>query len=277
MDKTDWKSIANQRGASEALIYNMESIIQCMEECGGVSVCSIIGSLAKNMYSDGESDIDLLILIDQVTSDEKLLRILDKKGFIFSKQDDIFVTKVDETNISLAIREENEFFAFFDSILDGCFPDCVIKDWAIGGVIEEVMLRDIYSSITCFDKTFTLTKKKKSKLNDLSRYEAKMQSTLKLQFENKANLAIRQFKHKKYFLFYFAFFEAIVIYSRIYCLDNSILHPSLKHIISKNSFANFQKTISFNNLSSFSLDAASCMESLEKIRKEVIYEPIGVL
>lgn len=231
--------------------------------------CSIIGSLAKGMYVYGSSDIDLLILTNTNIKMRKVLKKIEDKLVSPVFSDDIYIVTHNKTSISLAFREEKNYMEYIDKILNGEFMNCLIKDWSIGGVIEEVMLYDISSSIRCFDKSKCISKKSQEISSKSILFFEEAKKKLHIQFQNKSTLALDQYEKGNKFLFMFAFFELISVFSRLFCVSKNEFHPSLKHLVSKSNYNEFQKIIQMEKFNCEEFNYEAARETVEILKRKV--------
>ena len=75
--------------------------------------CSIIGSLAKNIYIPYKSDIDILVLISEWDIDELIL-LIQKYIPDLCFENDIYSGHIDSRPVSVAIRKYNIFVEYIN-------------------------------------------------------------------------------------------------------------------------------------------------------------------
>lgn len=129
-------------------IDRMVGILRSFKE---VKCISIVGSLAKGLYSEG-SDIDILVLVEMSDfSFEKCRRFVDSIIEGIELKDDAYDIVINGRNYSLLFKDSNSFIASIRAILEGKKLDIVFKPWAFGGMIEDVLLLDIRNQIILED------------------------------------------------------------------------------------------------------------------------------
>lgn len=103
----------------------------------------LVGSIVKSkgVYKQKKSGIDLIVLINEKSSDYKIIKRLREVGLDFYLSDDIFILK--GTLISIYIEMYNSYVKYLESIITSEAMEIVLKDWTIGGVCKEVILDDI--------------------------------------------------------------------------------------------------------------------------------------
>lgn len=118
-------------------------LIGSLVKLDDVASVLLVGSIVKSkgVYKQKKSSIDLIVLINEKSSDYKIIKRLREVGLDFYLSDDIFILK--GTLISIYIEMYNSYVKYLESIITSEAMEIVLKDWTIGGVCKEVILDDI--------------------------------------------------------------------------------------------------------------------------------------
>lgn len=240
-----------QNGVNDALnIIDISSIIkkqimfiaEVMIKIEEIQFLAITGSLAKGMYKDNLSDVDLLVLYNNNFDLKNTIQKLFGYGINLIASDDIFNIEIHGvmTRINICFKNKELFIKHITEVVNLNFFDTVNKDWAIGGVIEEVILYDLSCAIVLFDKEKNTLKK----LNRNYGFNFKiLKDNLLIQLNNKLKLIKSYAEDGAVTLALFGIMESITVLSRIYCAEKNIYHPGLKHMLLEEKYKEFQTLV----------------------------------
>ncbi|MBO0473929.1 hypothetical protein JZO86_09470 [Enterococcus ureasiticus] len=206
-------------------------VLDISTEITKLDAALVIGSIAKNLYIDGISDIDILLLTSGL--EKEIIDTYKERGINFIKNDDIYTCeKVSSLNI--CVRNTNDFIGHISSIILGEYIEGIQKDWAIGGANEEVLLCDLSQALVCMDKSGQV----KNLIKNLNgsyfiKYKKNVLDKLKKGFNQKRELTMMNYQNQ--ILFLQGFLECIVLLSRIDCLESNNYNPGFKHLVRDDS------------------------------------------
>lgn len=216
---------------------------------------------SKGVYKQKKSGIDLIVLINEKSSDYKIIKRLREVGLDFYLSDDIFILK--GTLISIYIEMYNSYVKYLESIITSEAMEIVLKDWTIGGVCKEVILDDIANAKIFFDERGNIAElshklKKEYLLSD------SYGRSLIVQLKNKINLTMMQYDEQNIILFHIGFWECIVLAERLYCHKMKIYNPGFKHILKQK---NFLRRFDLNDIDLKNVYTIKMKEILEKLNE----------
>ena len=224
---------------TEAYVKSLNKLLIFLKNQKEVLACCLIGSLARNEYVLGQSDIDILLLVSD-TEIMKIIVAVNKRYLLGLRfENNIYSGYIGKNAISIAVRQYDKFLSHILKIMDAKYLISIFQPWVIGGEIPEVILSDIVSAIIFSDK--------KGELNRLQKIlQAKFPENLatigKLKLKKALNMkciqAINCLETGKTFLGVLGMYEAVILLSRIYCIKNKKYHPGFKHIIKDKKFIN---------------------------------------
>lgn len=209
-----------------------------------VEAVFLVGSIVKGNYKKNKSGIDLIVLIQEDSTEYMLIEEVSKKDMKFYKRDDIYV--LDNTAICIHIQRYQTYLMYLESIITSEAPEIVQKDWTIGGVYREVILDDIANAIVLYDKKQLITKFSK-KIKSIYQLGEKFGNSLKYQLKNKVNLTKKQYNEGNMILFHIGFWECLELIERLYCHKHKVYNQGFKHVIRQKEFLNEFNLTCFNN------------------------------
>jgi len=202
---------------------------------------SIIGSVAKNCFTNKFSDLDILLLVEDDFKDDLFLLDLKSYGFDFTPIDDIYVCTINNQDVSICFKHYHEFTNYLEDLINGKYYDIIKKPWVIGGKIEEVVLTDIKFSIILFDKEKKLVKIKNG-LNE--NYPLKLHNCfiiLSDEILQKACMVLKYIeKNKSPIEIFTGYYEILVDLSRYIGFKTQKYHYGYKHFLMQKDFYFFE-------------------------------------
>lgn len=256
------KELLRTYGVKEDVICNifeLSNIIQCSGMCDAVI---IIGSIAKGLYNLNNSSIDLIILTKKLISKTKLLDVLKQYNLNFYQSDDIYI--LEKTNISIYIKDYNCYLEYLKNIILNKNNEVVVKEWAIGGVVKDVILDDISKAIFLYDSRNDFLKLA-NMLKETYVIATNVGGELVYQLIKKVDLTLSQFYAKNYLLGQIGFFESIVLLERLYCHENRMYNPGFKHVIKNNE--EFICKYNLNVINQTEICVNDMVEILEEVKE----------
>ena len=239
MDKRIFKSRLSENDKN--LIGRVLNTVKKMQV---VEALVVIGSVVKDLYVQGKSGIDLLLLKKVSVSDLDIIRELSQKNMIFEKYDDIYMLK--DTLLSIHIQSYDNYIEYLTSILDLSKTEIEVKEWTIGGVCSDVILDDISKGIIFCDKRKKLAKLA-NKTGTHYYFDNEFKDILIKQLNKKLDLTRNEYEERNYLLFQVGFFECIEIVERIYCHEKRSYNKGFKHVAKESEFLNKYKLTFLNN------------------------------
>lgn len=240
----------------------VDKILSSVTRMEAVEALTIIGSIAKGLYVQGKSGIDLLLLKNKYVSESDVIEELSSNGFTFEKSDDIFLLK--DTLISIHIQSYDYYIDYLSSVMNLSECEIRVKEWTIGGVCRDVILDDISKSIILYDKRERFSRFA-NKIGIKYCFGNEFRNILLYQLYTKINLTNKEFKEQNYFLFQIGFFECIEIVERIYCHDKKSYNKGFKHVVKEFDFLIDYKLMYLNNLQ---IDVGDMKKTLDLILKK---------
>lgn len=228
-----WNKVREIEDELKKIIINPDiqqvlfEVLDISSEIPKIDAILVIGSVAKNLYRDGISDIDILLLTSGL--EEDIIDTYKNRKINFMKNDDIYTCeKVSFLNI--CVRNTTDFIEHIESIILGNHIESVQKNWSIGGANEEVLLCDLSQALIYMDKD-SRVKNLIIGLNNnyFIKYKKNVLEKLKNGFNQKRELTIMNSQNQ--LLFLQGFLECIVLLSRIDCLESNHYNPGFKHLV----------------------------------------------
>jgi hypothetical protein len=233
---------------------------------------SIIGSVAKNCFTNNFSDLDVLLLAGNNFKDEQFLLDLKSYGFDFNPTDDIYNCIINNQNVSICFKHYHEFVNDLEDLSNGKYCDIIKKPWVIGGKIQEVILTDIKFSIILFDKEKNLIKIKNG-LNEC--YPLKLHNcfrTLSGEILQRAYMLLKYIeKNRNSIEIFTGYYEILVDLSRYICFKTQRYHYGYKHFLIQKDFYLFD-SIYLSSLTPSIFEIKSNVDSIINILKNDFIE-----
>jgi tRNA nucleotidyltransferase (CCA-adding enzyme) len=229
-------------------------------DCGLISGM-IIGSVAKGLFKQDISDIDLLFLHADNFDEKEVIKFIRNEGYDVINYNELYSINGYKHQINICYKNSKDFVDLIKNILNGEEFEAINRSWVIGGEIKDVLLQDLENVIIFFNKNQELENFLKNINNSKIEFFKKSVDFLSNELSDKIKLCKLAIERKEFLLVYIGFGEIVCLLSRLHCSRNQIYNPGLKHIIKDKEF------IEYYELAELLLDDYNMLKIIEYIDK----------